>query len=562
MVLVPVKLWPRASLGRVLDDVGSTLLELVHSATDHGREIAAVVIHDPLDDPDLQHALVLGVGLRRPEDVIAALKKLGEQHAVGLVVRAPVVMNDAIADAADRAHVAILGLTRGASWAQLTAVLRSSIAEDLVGAAVSESLGGIPSGDLFAVANAITALLDAPVTIEDTSSRVLAFSARQDEADTPRIETILGRQVPEHLTRWLMESGVFQQLYSSDAPVWVDRDDSHDPGQLPRVAVAVRAGDEVLGSIWAAVREPLSDERLNAFCDAAKLAALHMLHVRAGADVKRRLRTDLVSTALEGGVGTREALHRLGLANHSVVVLALALLDPTGNTQSLGNEADLTTERQRAGDALAMHLSAVHPKCAAALIGDVAYGLLPVRRNAVDGEERAVRIAEDFVARLGGRRRAVVGVGPVAHDTAGLAYSRTSADRILRVLLLPHKHERRVACLADVQVEALMLELNDLIATRGDRLFGPLARLVDYDAKHHSRLVPTLRAWLDAFGDAIAASDALYVHPNTFRYRLKRVAEVGKVDLADPEVRFAAMVQLRLMDRAVSGPQAPTMPEP
>lgn len=37
------------------------------------------------------------------------------------------------------------------------------------------------------------------------------------------------------------------------------------------------------------------------------------------------------------------------------------------------------------------------------------------------------------------------------------------------------------------------------------------------------------------------------MHPNTFRYRLRRLAEVGGMDLADPEARFAAMVQLRVV---------------
>jgi DNA-binding PucR family transcriptional regulator len=39
----------------------------------------------------------------------------------------------------------------------------------------------------------------------------------------------------------------------------------------------------------------------------------------------------------------------------------------------------------------------------------------------------------------------------------------------------------------------------------------------------------------------------VYVHPNTFRYRLRRLAEVGELDLADPEARFAAMLQLRVV---------------
>ena len=106
---------------------------------------------------------------------------------------------------------------------------------------------------------------------------------------------------------------------------------------------------------------------------------------------------------------------------------------------------------------------------------------------------------------------------------------------------------RVVARLEDVQVESLVLELRDLVAARGDRPAGPLARLIAYDRKHQSNLVETLRAWLDAFGDVSAASEALFLHPNTFRYRLRRVAEVGRLDLADPDQRFVAMLQLRVL---------------
>ncbi len=400
MVLVSVKMRPRASLGRVLDDLGATLLDLVHGdlvrgEPDRADDIGGIVIYDPVDEPVLpEHALVLGVGLSDPDDIAGLLGKLGEHGAVGLVLRAPVPADESIRRAAEAAGIAVLGLTRGASWAQLAALLRSLLAEGDIGETEPETLGGIPSGDLFALANAVAALLDAPVTIEDRSSRVLAFSGRQDEADPSRVETILGRQVPERYSRMLTEQGVFRELYRSDRPVFVSPA-QHDPAEfaLPRVAVAVRAGDEVLGSIWAAVREPLSEERSDALCDAAKLVALHMLRIRAGADVERRLRADLLGTALEGGPGAREALNRLGLAEQPVVVLALAVVD-TDPEQTIASDAVRTAERQRIADAFAMHLSAVHPRCAAALVGDVAYGLLPVPRQGEDAEDRAARIAD------------------------------------------------------------------------------------------------------------------------------------------------------------------------
>jgi hypothetical protein len=529
---------PQANLGRVLDDLGATLLELVCGDTGRVAEIGGIAIHDPDDEPTLpRHALVLGVGVREPDQIAALLAALGKHDAAGLVLRLPVATPPVVVAAVKESGVPLLGLTRGASWTQLAALLRSLLAEGDVGDEGPETLGGIPSGDLFAVANAVAALIDAPITIEDRSSRVLAFSGRQDEADRSRVETILGRQVPERYSRLLTERGVFRDLYRSDQPVFVEPPpDGPADFNIPRVAVAVRAGDEVLGSIWAVVPERLSADRARAMCDAARLVALHMLRIRAGADVERRLRADLVSTTLEGGAGAWEAVSRLGLADQPVVVLALGVPE--------------FADRQRLADGLAMHLSAFHPRCATALVGDVAYGLVPVPDEA-DGEQRAARIAADFLDRVGARSRAVIGIGLVAADTAGLPAARACADRVLRVLRGGHANglggARRVARLADVHSEVLLLELRDLAAAHGDQPTGPVARLARYDDEHGTNLVQTLRAWLDAFGDVTAASAAMFVHPNTFRYRLRRLTEVSGIDLADPQQRFDAMLQLRVV---------------
>ncbi|WP_253869622.1 PucR family transcriptional regulator [Promicromonospora umidemergens] len=539
---------PRASLGRVLDDLGATLLDVVRGGPDAEREVGGLVIHDPLDEAVYPpHALVLGVGLAAPDDLVALLRHLGEHGATGLVVREPVPAAAAVLDAADASGVALLGLSRGATWAQLAALLRTVLAEGDVGVDDAESLGGLPSGDLFAVANAVAALLDAPVTIEDRSSRVLAFSVRQDEADDSRVETVLGRRVPERYARMLTERGVFRDLYRSSDPVRVDPLPIGYAGlTMPRVAIAVRAGDEVLGSIWAAMEAPLDDRRIASLRDAAKLTALHLLRVRAGSDVRRRIRTDLLSTALEGGPGAREALERLGLGSQAVVVLGVTARPDDGERSVAGDVVE-ASERERLSDAFALHLQSAHPASAVALIGDVAYGLLP---SGSDGEERAERIARAFVEKVGRRTAAVAAVGPVAPSAGGVARSREVVDRVLRVLRVGDPRGTggpRVARFADVQAASLVLELRDVVAARGDTIAGPLARLVDYDAEHGAGLVATLRAWLDAFGDVTAAAGAEFVHPNTFRYRLRRVAQVGGIDLDDPEARFGVMLQLRVL---------------
>lgn len=189
------------------------------------------------------------------------------------------------------------------------------------------------------------------------------------------------------------------------------------------------------------------------------------------------------------------------------------------------------------------------------MIGDVVYavvGIRPEQGDADPGSEhpdadsRAARVATDFLGRLGATAEIRIGVGTVAEAVADIPSSRANADRALRVVRQAPSGEP-VARFTSVQMEALLVELADLVRARGDQPTGPVAQLLAQDREKGTHLVETLRAWLDAFGDVAVAAARVYTHPNTFRYRLRRLSEISGLDLADPEARFSAMVQLRLL---------------
>ncbi len=273
------------------------------------------------------------------------------------MLRAPVPLTDEVRAAADAAGVALLGLTRGASWAQLAAMLRSLLAEGDVGVAEPETLGGLPSGDLFALANAIAALLDAPITIEDRSSRVLAFSGRQDEADPSRVETILGRQVPERYARILEDRGVFRELYRSDRPVFVEPIPDADGFTMPRVALAVRAGDEILGSIWAAVHRA-ADRRARRGTPRGGQARGAAPAAAAGGRRRRAPAARRPGQHRPGGRRRRRARRSSGSASPTSRCWCSASRSTSAGRQGddRGGGARCAHERQRLGDAFAMHL--------------------------------------------------------------------------------------------------------------------------------------------------------------------------------------------------------------
>ncbi|WP_398683094.1 PucR family transcriptional regulator [Streptomyces akebiae] len=61
-----------------------------------------------------------------------------------------------------------------------------------------------------------------------------------------------------------------------------------------------------------------------------------------------------------------------------------------------------------------------------------------------------------------------------------------------------------------------------------------LRPLVDLPVAERARLLRTLEQWFAAAGSATAAARSLFVHPNTVRYRLRRVEELTALSLSDP----------------------------
>jgi PucR-like helix-turn-helix protein/diguanylate cyclase with GGDEF domain len=84
-----------------------------------------------------------------------------------------------------------------------------------------------------------------------------------------------------------------------------------------------------------------------------------------------------------------------------------------------------------------------------------------------------------------------------------------------------------------------------------DETIDAVSRLAAYDRERGSALLKTLEEFLHRHGSISAASEALYVHPNTLRQRLRRIAELSGLDLRRDDwlmVEIAVkLVQLRLV---------------
>jgi PucR C-terminal helix-turn-helix domain len=395
------------------------------------------------------------------------------------------------------------------------------------------------SEELFALANAICAVIGGAVAVEDLELRVLAYSALPGQRiDDVRRQGILDRRVPDQPEQQLHQ---YRQVLAAPGvvrlPVLAD-------GELPRVAVAIRAGAVPLGTIWAIEGENgLGADGERALLDGARLAALHMLRRRSAAELDLRAREDALRAALGGTPAAHETRFRLGLPDRPrMMLLGFAPQRRPGRE---------TPPAVVLGAASARHWAAVHPEAAVATAGRTVYVLLPD-----DTPAAAHRLAEQAVAAVGHTvdppPRAALG-GP-AGDPSALPELRAEVDDVLRVTTTD-PDAPAVASLTDTHARVLLAHVADELDRRPRLRHPGIDAMVEHDRTRGTDYAATVTAWLDAVGNVGEAARRLTVHPNTLKYRLRRARELFGIDLGHPDDRLSCWLQLRARGRLREQPR-------
>ncbi len=495
-------------------------------------EVEDVFVAEPHDDSVGRRGdLVLGVGVASPDEAAALVHRCAAGGASGLVMRSPAAGHPDVRAAAEGTDLLLVGLEPGVAWAHVVWLLRGVVDRAAVPAsAVPRDAGdaGVHS-DLFALADAAAAIVDAPVTVEDNQSRVLAYSSGQSLTDTARVSTIVGRRVPPEVVAHFRARGVFRRLARSSEPFLVTEGPD---GTLPRLVVPVRAGDEWLGSIWAVVTGPVPDEVTAELRNAASVLALHLLRLRAQADVARRNAVERLRSVLREY--THDNVADLDLPPGPWRVAALAAPTPDAD---VGQQVDVWTATLR------------RHSWADPLLADVDRTVFAiVTDGSGPGSWSWLRRIVSEVHRDDADVHAVAGTP--ARGLADLPRSRAEAAETLRVL----QHGRLEGPVHEF--EGVWQELTVWRATSTldvGSLGGPAVVLRAHDAAHGTAYVDTLRAWLAHPGEPQKAAATLHVHANTLRHRMKRLGEVVRLDLASPAERLALQLQLEAL-RVEPGP--------
>lgn len=512
--------------------------DLVEALAGLGAQVAArpmaasvgdVAIYDATDPPPLGPGdVVLAVGVPSPS-LPALIESSAAAHAMAVVAKGAGLEEASVT--AQARGVGLVVVPAGAPWGEILLLARSVTAQS-----PSEIARGRSSvsdaGELSELADAIASRLNAPVTIEDVSGRVLGYSGDQRRADPGRVQSILERRTPPEALQLLRRNGVFRELAASDGPVLVSPDGN---GSVARVGMSIRIGNELFGTLWAIADEEPDHDMRDALSEAAQLAASQLLHDRIVRHAERDTPRHILRPLLFGGEAPAETAWRLGVSKNGFRVLAMRVTG--GEPHQYRAQYALLL----GSNYLRLHLRSSPLIAASGELDCVLYAVLGGDPDSKHSYEQAARFVDRLLSRAGHElpETTIVGIGGHVGSIEELARSRDQADSVLRVL---EKYRTRYAAVDDVAAQVRLLEYSERAACHALDRSGPVGRLLEHDSQHGTAYVQTLGAYFDAFGDARRAGSALHVHPATVRYRIRRIGEITGVDLRDPPQRLALML--------------------
>jgi hypothetical protein len=517
--------------------MGDELLLVDPASAGLDRQVSDVQLYDPLDEQaKLRNAILLLTGVAcRTADFGRVLARAARGEAAGVVVKARgAPIEDLRAASADHG-VTVIVVRDDADWTRVTALARTAIA-----GAAADSVSGVRLGDMFAFANAVATMTNGAASIVDPTGHVVGYSTLPGQPiDHLRRESTL--TLHERTSPAL--DADYRLVYSLNTAVFVNAHE--DEGG--RLAIAVRAGGELLGSIW--VIDPGEDRRgdgLEALNRLAPLAGLHMLHARSSADFTERRNADLIRTLMDDAGHASFAAAQLGLGDDyapGLAVAAFTIAHPQPGS------VDAIREQQRLRQLVTVTCNLQFRSAYNALIDSVVYAVLPCRGASFRAAHR--RLVDD----IGGYgspisvHPIIATVGGVAKGVDELRRSRTEAVRMSNYLL--HRLRGDVAAHPpvsglheDVAIELNLLEVGDYIAEHQLGRFDVIEAIRDFDAAHRTEFLLTLRAYLDAGSNIAKTAKRLHVHGNTIRYRVARLEEDFEVDLTKPATRLWLWLRL------------------
>ncbi|MGG2085707.1 PucR family transcriptional regulator [Priestia aryabhattai] len=388
-------------------------------------------------------------------------------------------------------------------------------------------------------ADRISEVLNCPITIEDANHRLLAYSTHDERTDQARIATIIGRRVPEKVINNLWKEGIIPKLLETNEPVRVKN--INEIGLGDRIAISIWKNEEVLGFIWAVeIEKALGDEEVELLKKAANVLKNKLLQLQIRKYKREERSQEFFWKLLTGHIKSRqeisEAFYEAQITAPSTFSIAIFRF-----------QEDITPEAERQ---ISYMLKTMHRLKIVLYTIDCNDLILLLSLDAV---ENPLDEQRDFVDYFRGNMYERFDVTQIKASCSSIYSSHDHIEKsykeALNVLDMKSKFPEETKEIINYQELGIYQFLDVILDKRVQDKFEnhSLKKLTDYDLRHNSNLVETLEVFLNNDNNINEAAKELNVHMNTLSYRLKRISEIGDINLKDVNQKMTLYIDIKLM---------------
>lgn len=379
-----------------------------------------------------------------------------------------------------------------------------------------------PIDDIFAFCNHVAWQAGGPVLMYDSAWGVIAYSTLNQGLDDVRRSIILRRELPTD-DRVSAVRRSSEERFDAGTSCFEIPD---IPGvQTRRVAAPIRLLGVHVGSLWIAESAgPLHPEVLDIADHAAKEASLYF---QLRDDQRRREADRFARMLLEGNQDETLLGQYLGIPAATPFRVVSVWHGGVADLQEQAREVvRVLAERQPA-----RHLAIDCQECI-----DVAF-YSPDSPTDVNESVRA--FSQDIAAADG---RLIVGAGRLTTRLGQAAKSKSDADKV--VSYLRRTPGQQVGSVNTMRSQITLMRLVEILDGQFEPLADALRPLTALEAGDRDEAMRTLNAYFRNPGNASEAARELHIHPNTFRYRMAKVADLLGLDLEDRDTRLIVELEL------------------
>lgn len=402
--------------------------------------------------------------------------------------------------------------------------------------------------DLSTIASTVGRIIGGAILVEDQFFRPVAHSlpTMSTEKDLPA-QVCSARDIFNNCRHRHLAVTLNQEK----RPVMLPPESTNKP--FARLISPIITGQDILGyvSIFKTSGKFTGLDQMT-LERAATVFALKMMQTRAVAETENRLKGDFVDDLISGNFSSESSIiERASHLGYNLSQFHCVLLINVDNFSRLIDnfmldERQLLQFKSHLCETVNLALNACNLHGLVTAKGNSTIVITALEANATcTGTDLAQAIQTRVSRRFSKPKITVsIGIGGICYAPSDFAQSYQEAQKALTVIKGLHQNNT-VLSFDSLGTYGLLIHNSnqqDLLSYMQKQL----GKLLEYDARHHTQLTETLHLYFSHDNNIKEAAKAAAVTPSGFKYRIRKICEIGGFTLKEPDKRFDLQMALKI----------------